>query len=73
MKSHIASTKTSQTGSANAQTPKTTSQLTSRPFAPISKQTTSTPNPHQQQEQTEGLVQRKTNLLEILDLTTETK
>ncbi|MEH2391556.1 MAG: hypothetical protein V7K21_07700 [Nostoc sp.] len=72
MKSHITLSKNPKTGWENAQTPNATPQLTSRPFAPISKQTTS-PIAHRQQEQTEGLVQRKTNLLEISGLTAAPK
>ncbi len=51
-------------GTKQRQTPteSTEYKLTSRPFAPIQQ---TTPSPHQQGQQTEGLVQRKTNLLEI--------
>ncbi len=55
------------------QTQETTqSQLTSRPFVPIQR---TTPSPEQQGQQTEGLVQRKTNtnLLEIPGLMAEPK
>ncbi|MBN3923366.1 hypothetical protein [Nostoc sp. NMS4] len=55
-----------KSAAGNAKTSETTSQLTSRPFAPTTKQTTPAPIPEQQQDQTEGLqIQRKTNLLEI--------
>ncbi|MBN3922517.1 hypothetical protein [Nostoc sp. NMS4] len=48
--------------STKSETP-TTSHLSSRPFAPIIQHPI--PTPHQQPEQTKGLVQRKKNLLEI--------
>lgn len=56
----------------NTESP-TVSQLTSRPFAPIVKQTTSTPTPDQQAPQTHELLQRKTNLLAIPGLMAEPK
>ncbi|MBN3928025.1 hypothetical protein [Nostoc sp. NMS4] len=51
----------------------TASRLTSRPFAPIIKQTTSTPSLDQQVPQTHELLQRKTNLLAIPGLMVEPK
>ncbi|WP_392535114.1 hypothetical protein [Nostoc sp. C117] len=51
-----------KTASTKSETP-TTFHLSSRPFAPIIQQPIATP--HQQSEQTKGLVQRKKNLLEI--------
>ncbi|MBN3922114.1 C2 family cysteine protease [Nostoc sp. NMS4] len=60
-----------KTAGSNAQIPERTFPLTSRPFAPITKQTTLTPL--RQPQQTEGLVQRKTNLLEISGLMPQPK
>ncbi|WP_392533974.1 hypothetical protein [Nostoc sp. C117] len=57
-----------QAAPKKTQTP-ITPQFTSRPFAPITRQTT--PTPHQQPEQIQGLVQRNTNLLEIPGLMTQ--
>ncbi|MBN3925996.1 DUF4157 domain-containing protein [Nostoc sp. NMS4] len=73
--------KIQKNASGNAQTPQTTSQLTSRPFAlpakpTITKSTVQTeiaaPTVQQHQEQTQEIeIQRKTNLLEIPGLMAE--
>ncbi|MEH2275693.1 MAG: hypothetical protein V7K40_13140, partial [Nostoc sp.] len=64
--------KISKTSSAKSET-STTSELGSRPFAPIAKQTTSASTLPKHQEQTQGLLQRKTNLLAIPGLMAQPK
>ena len=62
----------SKTSSAKSKTP-TTSESALKPLAPIAKQTTSTPTSYKHQEQTQGLLHRKTNLLANLGSMAEPK